>query len=234
MLKYSNHKLCIVILLALVITNVFTPNKLVSGSNVSYQFEPGPNYTQSDIMAVFKVFSGEPQIQIEWLMPNGSGAYCHPVGGSGCVTRIQYSTNGYPISASGEFFISGQGRPAGVYTAIATYCTSFLYGTTICSNRGELVRANFMIDAYLITGNVAIAGAILNYTDGTAKKVTADGTGKYTIMVPAGWSGMGTPSKTGYSFSPTSKTYTSLAENKADQNYAAFQVYYIYLSSIIR
>lgn len=229
MLKYRSFKLWLTILLILVMTNVFTPNTLVSASNVAYQFEPGPNYTQSDIMAVFKVFSGEPQIQIEWNMPDGKGAYCHPVGGSGCVTKIQYSANGYPISASGEFFISGQGRPAGVYTAIATYCASFIYGTTICSWRGELVRANFTIDAYAISGNVGLAGAILNYIDGTAKNVTADATGKYMIMIPAGWSGKVTPSKTGYSFSPASKTYTNLEENKADENYAAIETYYTYM-----
>jgi hypothetical protein len=151
------------------------------------------------------------------------------VGGSGCVTRIQYSANGYPISASGEFFISGQGRPAGVYTAIATYCASFIYGTTICSRRGELVRANFTIDAYTISGNVGVAGAILNYIDGTAKKVTADGTGKYTIMIPAGWSGVVTPFKSGYAFTPARMTYTSLNEMLTAQDYAAAKVSILYL-----
>lgn len=230
MLNHRSFKLGLTILLALVMTNVFTPNKFVSASNVPYQFEPGPNYTQSDIMAVFKVFlSGETQIQIEWNMPDGSGAYCHPVGGSGCVTRIQYSANGYPISASGEFFISGQGRPAGVYTAIATYCASFLYGSTICSRRAELVRANFTIDAYAISGNVGVAGAILNYIDGTAKKVTADGTGNYTIMISAGWSGVVTPFKKGYAFTPVSRTYTSVNEMLAAQDYTAAEVSSLYL-----
>jgi hypothetical protein len=215
--------------LALVITTGFVPNQIVLADNVAYQFEPGPNYTQSDIMAVFKVFSSEPQIQIEWNMPNGSGAYCHPVGGSGCVTKIQYSTNGYPISASGEFYISGQGRPAGVYTAIATYCASFLYGTTICSRRDELVRANFTIDAYGISGNAGVAGATLNYIDGTAKKVTADGTGKYTIMITAGWSGVVTPFKKGYAFTPANMTYTSLNEMQSAQDYIAVEVSSLYL-----
>jgi hypothetical protein len=230
MLKHRSFKLGLTILLSLVLTNVFSPHKLVSASaNVDYQFEPGPNYTQSDIKAVFKVFSGAPQIQIEWLMPDGGGAYCHPVGGSGCVTTIQYSNNGYPIAASGEFYIAGQGRPAGVYTAIATYCASFIYGTTICSRRGEWVRANFTIDAYAISGNVGVGNAILNYIDGAAKKVTADATGKYTIMIPAGWSGVVTPFKSGYDFNPASRAYTSVNAMLTDQDYAAAKGRRLYL-----
>jgi hypothetical protein len=229
MLKHRSIKLGLTILLALVMTNVYTPNELVSASNVAYQFEPGPNYTQTDIMAVFKVFTSQPQIIIEWKMPDGTAASCHPVGGSGCVTKIEYSANGYTISASGEFYISGQGRPAGVYTAIATYCASFIYGTSICSWRGELVRANFTIDASSISGNVGVAGGILNYIDGTAKKVTADETGKYMLMVPAGWSGVVTPFKSGYAFTPASMTYTSLNEMLASQDYAAAKVSTLYL-----
>ncbi len=230
MLKHRRFKLGLTILLVLVMANVFTSSTLVSANYATYQFEPNPNYTQSDIMAVFKVFPAyETNIQIEWLMPDGSGAYCHPVGGSGCTTTMQYSTNGYIISARGEFFISGQGRPAGVYTAIATYCVYFFYGTNICSSRGELVRANFTIDASTISGNVGTSGAILNYFDGMDKKVTADETGKYTIMIPAGWSGIVTPFKMGYAFTPVSMNYTSLKEMLAAQDYTAVKVSSLYL-----
>jgi hypothetical protein len=96
------------------------------------------------------------------------------------------------------------------------------------------VRANFTIDAYTISGTVGTAGAILNYIDGTAKKVTADGSGKYTISVTGGWSGKVTPSKGGYIFSPSSKTYSSLVENKADQNYGAVEAYMTFMPLLTR
>ncbi len=53
------------------------------------------------------------------------------------------------------------------------------------------------VTAYIISGNVGVAGATLSYTDGGPKTVTADGSGLYSFQVPAGWSGTVTPSKAG-------------------------------------
>ncbi|MFH2040879.1 MAG: hypothetical protein ABIJ65_15740, partial [Chloroflexota bacterium] len=75
-----------------------------------------------------------------------------------------------------------------------------------------------------ISGNAGVAGATLSYTDGTARTVTADGSGNYSLSVSYGWSGTVTPSKTGYTFSPSMRTYTNIVDDKSNQDYAAAAV----------
>jgi hypothetical protein len=72
-----------------------------------------------------------------------------------------------------------------------------------------------------ITGNAGIGGAVLSYTDGTPKTVTADGAGAYTISVPYGWSGTVTPSKAGYLFTPKSASFSNLTAAQTIQNFTA-------------
>ena len=72
-----------------------------------------------------------------------------------------------------------------------------------------------------ITGTAGVGGATLSYTDGTVKTVTADGSGNYTITVPMGWSSMVMPYKTGYTFTPVSKSYSNVQSNQTNQNYTA-------------
>jgi hypothetical protein len=73
-----------------------------------------------------------------------------------------------------------------------------------------------------ISGNAGIAGATLSYTDDTAKTATADSSGNYSFTISYNWSGSVTPSKTGYTFSPTSLPYTSVHANQTAQNYTAY------------
>ncbi len=70
-----------------------------------------------------------------------------------------------------------------------------------------------------ISGNAGIAGAVLSYTEGTLKTVTADVNGNYSFQVPSGWSGTVTPSKAGYNFIPSSRTYNNVFTNQTAQNY---------------
>jgi hypothetical protein len=74
---------------------------------------------------------------------------------------------------------------------------------------------------YNITGNAGVGGAVLSYTDGAPKTVTADGNGLYTIPVPSGWSGTVTPSKPGYTFSPAGRAYSTVSSHLAGQDYTA-------------
>jgi hypothetical protein len=66
-----------------------------------------------------------------------------------------------------------------------------------------------------------VGGATLSYTDGVTKTATADGSGLYSFTVPSGWSGTVTPSKTGYTFTPPSRSYTNVLANQTAQNYTA-------------
>jgi alpha-tubulin suppressor-like RCC1 family protein len=72
-----------------------------------------------------------------------------------------------------------------------------------------------------ITGNADVGGVTLTYTDGTVKHVTSASNGNYSISVPSGWSGTVTPSKTGVTFTPASRSYTNVTSNMLSQDYAA-------------
>ena len=80
--------------------------------------------------------------------------------------------------------------------------------------------------SYTISGNVGVAGATLNYINGTPRTATSDSNGNYSFLVPSGWSGTVTPAKAGYSFSPVSINYTSVASNQTGQNYTATFITY--------
>ncbi len=73
---------------------------------------------------------------------------------------------------------------------------------------------------YTISGSVGSAGgsATIAYTGGST---TASGTGSYSFTVAGGWSGTVTPTKTGYTFSPVSRSYTNVTSNQSNQNYTA-------------
>jgi hypothetical protein len=71
---------------------------------------------------------------------------------------------------------------------------------------------------YTISGNAGVASATISFTGGST---TADGTGVYSFSVPSGWTGVVTPSKTGYTFTPVNKSYSNVTTNQAAQNYTA-------------
>jgi uncharacterized protein YcfL len=79
---------------------------------------------------------------------------------------------------------------------------------------------NFLATAiYVISGNTGMPGVTLSYVNGTPQTVVSDASGNYSLVIPAGWSGTVTPSKTGYVFSPASRTYSNLSANQTAQNY---------------
>ncbi|MFA5973301.1 MAG: LamG domain-containing protein, partial [Lentimicrobiaceae bacterium] len=76
-----------------------------------------------------------------------------------------------------------------------------------------------------ISGNAGVAGAVLAYTDGTPKTVTADATGNYSFKVPIDWSGTITPSATGYTFNPANISLSNVVANQTAQNFSANSIY---------
>lgn len=76
-------------------------------------------------------------------------------------------------------------------------------------------------DMRMVSGNVGVGGAIISYTDGTAKQVTTDSNGNYFLMVSNHWSGTITPFRAGYTFTPASKDYTDLQDDQKLQDYTA-------------
>ena len=78
-----------------------------------------------------------------------------------------------------------------------------------------------------IVGNAGVGGAVLSYTDGGNRSVTANSSGAYSLEVSYNWTGTITPSKPGYLFSPASASFTNLTAPQTIQNFTAIPVYVI-------
>ncbi len=91
--------------------------------------------------------------------------------------------------------------------------------TNVIANQ---IGRNYLATASLtISGNAGVSGATLTYDDGGIHTVTADSSGNYVLPVSDGWTGSVTPTKVGYTFSPTVRNYSAVADNKIGQNYTA-------------
>ena len=82
-----------------------------------------------------------------------------------------------------------------------------------------------IIKTVIISGNAAVNGATLSYTDKTLKTVTANASGNYSITVSYAWSGKVTPSLADTTFTPASRTYTNVTTNQTAQNYTAQRLF---------
>jgi M6 family metalloprotease-like protein len=65
---------------------------------------------------------------------------------------------------------------------------------------------------------VELSGVLMS---GLPGNTITDATGNYSAAVEEGWSGTVTPTKAGYVFSPSSRTYTNVTSNQTGENYAA-------------
>jgi hypothetical protein len=68
--------------------------------------------------------------------------------------------------------------------------------------------------------STGVSGVLITFSNsgGTA---TSDSSGNYSVTVPINYSGTATPSKTGYTFDPASKTYSNVTSPKTGENYTA-------------
>lgn len=76
---------------------------------------------------------------------------------------------------------------------------------------------------FTISGSTGIDGVTMNGLPGNP---VSDSQGAYSATVPYGWGGMVKPTKTGYKFTPTSRSYSNVTANKLNQNYTATQITY--------
>ena len=88
---------------------------------------------------------------------------------------------------------------------------------------GSDADITFFIDDFYneILGNAGVAGATISYADTIVKTAVTNDTGGYNIVVSFDWTGMVTPSKTGFTFNPVNRNYANLIANETYQDYIA-------------
>jgi len=79
---------------------------------------------------------------------------------------------------------------------------------------------NLTISGSIKTSSGIVSGISITFSNGGGT-ATTDGGGIYSVTVPYSYSGTATPSKTGYTFDPASKTYSNVTADKSDENYIA-------------
>jgi hypothetical protein len=131
------------------------------------------------------------------------------------------------VDGSGNFTITVPSGWSGTLTpTLAGYAftPANLSFTDVLANVSGKNFTAAVAAGFTISGNAGVAAAVLSYTDGTAKTVTADGSGNYSLTVAYDWSGTLTPALSGYSFTPTSLSFTGVLANQTAQNFTAAQV----------
>src|SRR5262249_56527817 len=79
---------------------------------------------------------------------------------------------------------------------------------------------SFTISGTVTTGGSALGG--VNFTaDAGASCSPSNPSGQYGCTVPQGYTGTVTPSLTGYTFTPPSRSYSNVTADSAAPNYAA-------------
>lgn len=78
---------------------------------------------------------------------------------------------------------------------------------------------DFSIRPYIISGSVGLPGVVIRYTDVYPRAIYSDSEGNYAFSVPYNWTGTITPSKTGYSILPASRTFSNVMANQAGQDF---------------
>jgi uncharacterized protein YcfL len=98
------------------------------------------------------------------------------------------------------------------------YFEGITYGQTVNFSLDDIsLVANFV--SCHISGNTGTAGVTLSYTDGSAKSVTSQGDGSYSLPVSYNWSGTVTPTHPCFTFSPTNTPYSNVLADQIAQNY---------------
>lgn len=148
MTDHRTTRAIILILTTFMLCGLATSSSSANGDGlISYQFIPDPDYTQNDAKALLKIATADynalPRTDVDWKDPQGRAVSCHPTGG-GCTIHNEYSANGSLIASTHEFYIAGQGRVAGTYTAIAKYCYPDAI-THVCYGWTEMFRETFTI-----------------------------------------------------------------------------------------
>ena len=132
-------------------------------------------------------------------------------------TATTDSSGSYSLNVSDGY--SGTATPA---KAGYTFSPTSIDYTNVTSDQADQDYTGTIL-TYTISGNVSTAAAALSgvVMDGLPGDPTTDASGNYTATADYGFSGTVTPTLAGYSFSPSSRDYTSVTSDQLDHNYTA-------------
>lgn len=146
------------------------------------------------------------------------------VGTDGAV--LSYDNNG-PKTANadyvGDYSFSVPQQWSGSVTPSKAGCTftptNRSYSPMHSDKTGEDYVAACPPPTYTIAGNAGMAGVVLSYVNSGAQTAASDSFGDYSFVVPAGWTGSVTPSKSGCTFTPTDRVYGAVGADMLGQDY---------------
>jgi hypothetical protein len=153
-----------------------------------------------------------------------SYSYCVKEGSACAANDPRWTRTGLNRSVTLTNFANGKTY---YWQVRAIFCGNCVPKTFVYADGGTVWTFTTRVAQVTILGNAGVSGAVLSYTDGTPKTVTADATGAYSIKVPFNWSGTLTPSKAGYFFSPGSASFSNLTAPQVIQNFTARVAYSI-------
>ena len=112
--------------------------------------------------------------------------------------------------------------PSGTFTDISVgyWITCGVSSTErwVCWGEGGI--SSKYTSPYSISGRMGMMNATLSYDDGGAQTASTDSDGRYWVYVSDGWSGTITPTKTNFTFTPSSRTYNNVIANLENEIYS--------------
>jgi len=133
-------------------------------------------------------------------------------------------------NSKGRYKITVPGNWSGTVTPSKTGFT-FSPDSRIYSNVTTKLTGQNYTPLVSISGNAGAGATTLSYMDGVLKTVNANGGGDYSLIVPVGWTGVVTPSLTGFIFNPVNRSYANLQTGQTAQDYTAIDNPFV-LSSV--
>ncbi len=197
----------------------------VTPSRAGYTFSPGSrDYSGVTASQGNQDYSGSTvffSISGTVTAADGAGLGGIPINTVGGAQRAVTNANG------AYAFNVAYGWSGTVYPAAAGYRytpSQRVYNNVTSNSTGQDYTA--AVITLTLSGRVAgpagsgIANVVINLSnDGGSTVTNFDGT--YSIQVTYGWSGVSTPSRAGYVFTPTQLAYNSVTASRADQDFVA-------------
>jgi len=174
---------------------------------VGYRFDPSSkmytqvikNYTNDNYKAHELTFTLSGSVGADGVVMKGLPGNVVTAGGGNYRAELPYGWTGTitPMKEGHEFL-----PPSREYPAVMSPQTNQDYTTRVFT--------------FQISGTTNMAGVTLK---GLPDDPMTDTNGFYTATVPYGWSGKVIPERAGYTFAPTSKSYSKVVTNYESQDY---------------